>query len=131
MATMAETHANPTGSAPGVQPLRRLKETEASWDAKLGQARTQGESVLREARAQAEKALAQARQDAETLRATKLQEAAAHALQEAQRIVEQGKAEAARLGGVSASELEAKFSEVVKALFDDVKSAAPSPPPKK
>ncbi|MDE1820534.1 MAG: hypothetical protein KGJ23_09110 [Euryarchaeota archaeon] len=121
-----EGHATTSTVPPAaVGSLRRLKETESTWQKRLEDARSRGETKIKYAQAARDRALADARRVAEEIRSSRLREARAQAEVEARKIVEEAKVEVGRLGSFGARELEDRLDEILSAVFADLRPNTP------
>ncbi len=124
--------ANPgTASLAAINPeavagLKKLKETEATWQKRLEEARTRGETKIKYAQAARDRSVADAQRAAEEARGQRLREARSQAETEAKRILEEARASLAPLGNLSGSEIDARMEDVLSAIFGDLRSAAPA-----
>lgn len=115
------THGPAPISTEAVGTLRQLKETENAWAKKLADARARGETKIKYAQAARERTLADARRDAEQTRTQRLQGARTQAETEARQVLSDAKAEAARIGSLSSSDLDGRLDEVLSAVFADLR----------
>lgn len=124
------SEANPGTASPAtihpqaVADLKKLKETEATWQKRLEEARTRGETKIKYAQAARDRAVADAQRAAEEARGLRLREARTQAETEAKRILEEARASLGPLGNLSGSEVDARMEDVLTAIFGDLRSVA-------
>lgn len=113
--------SEPMGAVPAanVEALRRLKEVENDWEAKLAQTRSEVAARVALARDAAEKAIQAARAEMDRLREARLTEARAAAQIEADKILAEGQRAAQALAAAGAKGLAAAQSKIVAAVLGE------------
>lgn len=107
-----------------VEALRRLKEIETAWDAKLAQARADAAKRVAKAREAAEAAVAEARAEVDKARETLLTSARVTAQAEAERIVATGRAEAEKVAGAARSASASLKAKLLDAVVGDFRESS-------
>lgn len=113
------TYAVTTTTPEAVATLRKIKESESTWQRKLEEARQRGESRLKEAQAGRERLLADARREAEKLRTLRVQEARGQA--DTQKILAAAQAQAAQMGLLSPQEIDRRTEEILSAVLGELR----------
>jgi vacuolar-type H+-ATPase subunit H len=114
-----EEGVTPTAS---VEALKQLKNVEVEWAAHLEQAREATQARLARARDAAESTIAQARSEVDRHREGVLQEARAAAQVEADRIVNLGQKDAAKLAGEATKGLQSVRAKLLAAVLGEFRA---------
>jgi vacuolar-type H+-ATPase subunit H len=131
MTTPKVLESNTTTMPPeAARPLRQLKDVEASWEARLAQARAQAEETRRRCREELEEKVRQAREQADRAHSQRVEEARRQAGEEARRLLETAQFEAAHLPPMDESTVQGRLSEIRQVLFAGLEDEGPGGTPR-
>jgi vacuolar-type H+-ATPase subunit H len=113
-----------TTPSASIEALKRLKEVETGWDAKIVQTRAEIAARLSLARDASEKVVQAARVEADRKREARLSEVRGTAEVEARKILDDGEREAAAMAGGVAKGVEAAREKLLSAVLGEFRDGS-------